>query len=57
MVSTHDLNQAIQYFDHALLLNKSLIAFGSPKQVFSSRNIRVAFADKVMMVDGAVVMG
>ncbi len=55
MVSTHDLNQAIQYFDHALLLNKSLIAFGPPKQVFSSRNIRIAFADKVMMVDGAVV--
>ena len=55
MVSIHDLNQAMQYFDHAILLNKSLIAFGPPKQVFSSRNIRSAFADKVMVVDGAAV--
>jgi ABC-type Mn2+/Zn2+ transport system ATPase subunit len=55
MVSTHDLNQAIQYFDHAILLNKSLIAFGPPKQVFSSRNVRSAFADKVMLVDGTAV--
>jgi ABC-type Mn2+/Zn2+ transport system ATPase subunit len=45
----------MQYFDHAILLNKSLIAFGPPKQVFSSRNIRSAFADKVMVVDGAAV--
>jgi ABC-type Mn2+/Zn2+ transport system ATPase subunit len=55
MVSTHDLNQAIQYFDHAILLNKSLVAFGPPKQVFSSRNVRSAFADKVMLVDGTAV--
>ena len=55
MVSIHDLNQAMQYFDHAILLNKSLIAYGSPKQVFSSRNIRAAFADKVMMIDGHAV--
>ncbi len=55
MVSTHDLNQAIQYFDHAILLNKSLIAYGPPKQVFSSRNIRVAFGDKVMLVDGTAI--
>jgi ABC-type Mn2+/Zn2+ transport system ATPase subunit len=55
MVAIHDLNQAMQYFDHAILLNKSLIAFGTPKQVFSNRNIRSAFADKVMIVDGTVV--
>jgi manganese/iron transport system ATP-binding protein len=52
MVSIHDLNQAMRYFDHALLLNKSLVAFGKPKQVFSSRNIRAVFKDKFMMVDG-----
>jgi ABC-type Mn2+/Zn2+ transport system ATPase subunit len=55
MVAIHDLNQAMQYFDQAILLNKSLIAFGPPRKVFSSRNIQAAFADKVMMVDGAAV--
>jgi ABC-type Mn2+/Zn2+ transport system ATPase subunit len=55
MVSIHDLNQAMQYFDHVILLNKSLIAYGPPKQVFSSRNIRAAFADKVMVVDGHAI--
>jgi ABC-type Mn2+/Zn2+ transport system ATPase subunit len=55
MVAIHDLNQAMRYFDHALLLNKSLIAFGTPRQVLSSRNIRAAFADKVMVLDGTAI--
>lgn len=55
MVSIHDLNEAKQRFDHALLLNKKLVAFGKPGQVFSNRNIRVAFAEKFMMVDGTCI--
>lgn len=55
MVSIHDLNEAMRRFDHALLLNKKLVAFGKPRQVFSTRNIRVAFADKFLMVDGACI--
>jgi ABC-type Mn2+/Zn2+ transport system ATPase subunit len=55
MVSIHDLNEAMRRFDHALLLNKKLVAFGKPRQVFSTRNIRVAFADKFLMVNGACI--
>ena len=55
MVSIHDLNEAMRRFDHALLLNKKLVAFGKPRQVFSTRNIRVAFADRFLMVDGACI--
>lgn len=55
MVSIHDLNEAMHRFDHALLLNKRLVAFGKPRQVFSTRNIRVAFADKFLMVNGTCI--
>lgn len=50
MVSIHDLNEAMQRFDHALLINKKMVAFGKPRQVFSDRNVRTAFADKYIVV-------
>jgi len=56
MVSLHDLNQAMHRFDHALLLNRKLIAFGDPKQVFTSRNLQTAFADKYLVIGNASVM-
>jgi ABC-type Mn2+/Zn2+ transport system ATPase subunit len=56
MVSTHDLNLAREKFDLVILLNQSLIAFGSPEQVFSSENIKSAFADHMMIVAGALVV-
>jgi len=56
MVALHDLNQAMHRFDHALLLNRELIAFGHPGQVFTSRNLQTAFADKYLVVGNAGVM-
>lgn len=56
MVSIHDLNEAMRHFDHALLLNKKLIAFGKPRQVFSGRNVRTAFADKYIVVGETGIM-
>ena len=52
IVSTHDLNLAVKYFDLAILINKKLVAFGAPKSVFSHRHIQQAFTDRVMIVDG-----
>jgi manganese/iron transport system ATP-binding protein len=56
MTSTHDLNMASERFELVLLLNRSMIAFGSPDQVFTPEAIRVAFKHQVLFVDGAVVV-
>jgi manganese/iron transport system ATP-binding protein len=56
LVSTHDLNMAAQRFDQALLLNRHLIAYGSPEQVFTSENIRAAFDRKALVMDGLMVV-
>jgi len=52
MVSTHDLNLAAQRFEHVLLLNRRLVAFGDPRMVFASENIRAAFGGQMLMVEG-----
>jgi ABC-type Mn2+/Zn2+ transport system ATPase subunit len=56
LISTHDLNLARERFDHVLLLNHSLIAYGSPAEVFTRENIQSAFHSQVMVVDGAMVV-
>jgi len=56
LVSTHDLNLASDCFDQVLLINKRLIAFGTPRQVFTRAHIQQAFADRVMIVDGHAVV-
>ncbi len=56
MVSTHDLNMASQRFEKVLLLNRRLIAYGAPDQVFSPALIKSAFGERVMMLDGAMVV-
>jgi ABC-type Mn2+/Zn2+ transport system ATPase subunit len=40
LVSTHDLNLAMQRFDLTLLLNRRLVAYGPPAMVFTPENIR-----------------
>lgn len=56
MVSTHDLNLAIQRFDRVLLLNKRLIAYGTAQEVFQLETIRKAFGNKVLDLQGLVVV-
>lgn len=50
LVSTHDLNLATKHFDQVILINKRLIAFGTPQQVFTRTHIQQAFAERVMIV-------
>jgi ABC-type Mn2+/Zn2+ transport system ATPase subunit len=54
LVSTHDLNMAAQKFEATLLINHSLIAFGTASQVFTHENIQRAFGSQLLMMDGAV---
>lgn len=56
MVSTHDLNMASQRFEKVLMLNKRLIAYGSPDQVFKTALVREAFGDRVMLLNGAMIV-
>ncbi len=56
IVSTHDLNLANERFELVLLLNRKLIAFGPPAEVFTKEIIQKAFNTQVMMLDGAIVV-
>ena len=56
MVSTHDLNLAASRFEHVLLLNRRMIGYGPPAQVFTPQAIREAFGEQVLFLDGAVIV-
>ncbi len=43
LVTTHDLNLAADRFDRALLLNRRVIAYGPPTEVFTPENLRRAY--------------
>jgi ABC-type Mn2+/Zn2+ transport system ATPase subunit len=56
IVSTHDLNMAAKYFDQVVLLNRRLIASGSPDQVFTPDTIREAFGARVLFLGGVAIV-
>lgn len=56
MVSTHDLTLASERFDQVLLLNKRMIAYGSPQEVFTPANLSQAFGSQVLFLDGVAVV-
>lgn len=49
-VATHDLSCVAEDFDHAVLLNKRVIAFGRPGDVFTEENLNAAFDRHLMVV-------
>jgi ABC-type Mn2+/Zn2+ transport system ATPase subunit len=56
LVSTHDLNLAAQRFDLVLLLNRRLVAYGPPAEVFMPDPVRRAFGGQALMLGGMVVV-
>ncbi len=56
MVSTHDLSMAAARFEHVLLINRRLIAYGTPAHVFTRETIAEAFSGQALFLDGAVVV-
>ena len=56
MVSTHDLTLASERFDQVLLLNKRIVAYGSPQEVFTPQNLSQAFGSQVLFLDGVAVV-
>jgi ABC-type Mn2+/Zn2+ transport system ATPase subunit len=56
MISTHDLHLATERFDHVLLLNQRLIAYGSPANVFTAETLGEAFGGRIITLpNGGVV--
>jgi manganese/iron transport system ATP-binding protein len=47
LISTHDLNLAAEHFDTVMLLNRRLIAFGSPAEVLTRDNLVKAYGGHV----------
>lgn len=51
IVATHDLNMAAKNFEDVLLLNKKMIAYGKPSDVFTQKNLSEAFGNQVMFLN------
>jgi manganese/iron transport system ATP-binding protein len=56
LVSTHDLSLASERFPRVMLLNRRLVAFGPPAEVFRPEAVRRAFGGQLLFLDGAVVV-
>jgi|YelNatPaOPRAMG01_1025707.scaffolds.fasta_scaffold166521_2 ABC-type Mn2+/Zn2+ transport system ATPase subunit len=52
IVAIHDLNIAAKYFKKIILLNKNLIAYGKPSEVFIKDNLNKTFGDQIMYLNG-----
>ncbi len=58
MVATHDLNLAAERFDQVMLLNRRLIAFGIPEDVFTRSSLLEAYGGYVHLLpegDGVLI--
>jgi manganese/iron transport system ATP-binding protein len=50
MVATHDLNQAAGRFDRVMLLNRRLLGFGAPGQVFTPEHLMDAYGGHLRLI-------
>lgn len=48
LVSTHDLNLAVERFDRLALLNRELVAYGTPREVVNSRALASAYGGQAL---------
>jgi ABC-type Mn2+/Zn2+ transport system ATPase subunit len=51
LVAMHDLAAAGEHFHRVLLLNKRLVGFGTPHDVFTRENLVMAFGGHVRMIE------
>ena len=56
LISTHDLNLAAERFKKILLLNRRLISFGTPEEVFTPTTLSQAFGGKILFLPGGGVV-
>ena len=53
VVVHHDLQTASDYFDHVLLLNTRVVAFGPTQEIFTPENIEATYGGKLTLLDHA----
>ncbi len=51
VVVHHDLQTVQEYFDHVLLLNMRVVAFGPTEQVFTNANLTKTYGGKLTLLD------
>jgi len=51
MVATHDLDLAARRFDRVMLLNRRLLAFGSPDEVFTPTRLAAAYGGPLQRLE------
>lgn len=49
LIVHHDLSKVRYYFDHLLILNKELIAYGETEQVFKPSYLKKAYGDAIFV--------
>jgi manganese/iron transport system ATP-binding protein len=52
MIATHDLDQAAQRFDRVMLLNRRLLGFGHPQEVFTPEKLMAAYGSHLHLIQG-----
>jgi manganese/iron transport system ATP-binding protein len=59
LVSTHDLNLAVERFDRLALLNRRLVAYGVPQQAITPQTLAAAYGGQALWrgEDYAMVLG
>ncbi len=53
LVVHHDIQTVSEYFDHVLLLNMRVVAFGPTDQVFTKENLHKTYGGKLTLLDEA----
>ena len=57
-VATHDLSCVAADFDHAVLINRHVVAFGRPADVFTEENLSTAFERHLFVLpQGTTIVG
>ena len=56
LASTHDMETAAKRFELVALLNRRLVAFGPPAEVFTPGHVAQAFGGQALFLDGMVVV-
>lgn len=52
LVATHDLELASSHFDEIILLNRRMIAFGTPEEVLQEHHLVSAYGSNMHLVEG-----
>ncbi len=51
IVAMHDLKMAAEHFDQVMLLNRDLLGFGKPDEIFTSNRLVEAYGDHLHLVE------